>query len=195
MRSDASLRDGFVKGIVLVLAVFIALAGIIHVANEGHHRPEGVAEDWLSSVGDTTRKGVRGESVKRAEEIGPVSLASSLLEAAGDTDGKRAFTDLEVGKAARLDGGRVARVPFQLHVFEEDDPRDGIVVLERRGDEWRVTAVERRQAGEEVPSEGGAPPSSAPVGVWVGALLAGLVLTALASAAVRAATPGPSAST
>jgi hypothetical protein len=193
-RSDDGLRQAFVKGIVVVVAVFIALAGIIHLANNGHSRPEGVAEDWLASVGDTTRKGVKDESVRRAEKIGPVSLAGELLRAAGDTKGKRAFTDLEVGKAAVSGGGAgggaaQARVPYHLHLYEQDDARDGAVVLEKQGEDWRVVAVGDRPAEEKVPSEGGAPPSSAPSVVWVAGLALGLVITALASVAVRAATP------
>jgi hypothetical protein len=191
-RSDESLRQGFTKGIVIVAAVFIALAGVLHLANEGHHRPEGVAEDWLAAVGDTTRKGVREESVKRAEEIGPVAAATALLRAAGDTKGKRAFTDLEVGKAALAGSGRVARVPYHLHLYEQDEARDGVVLLEKRDDDrWRVAGLGARQAGEQVPSEGGDPPSSAPIALFVLALLAGLGFTALCSFAVRAATPGP----
>jgi hypothetical protein len=192
-RSDERLRQGFVKGMVGVLAVFIAVAGIVHLANDGRHRPEGVAEDWLASVGDTTRKGVRAESARRAEEVGPVSLAASLLAAAGDTDGKRAFTDLEVGKARSVGG--VSRVPYHLHLFDQDEARDGVVVLVRArrgsgaGAGWRVTGLAGREAGEQVPSEGGPPPSSAPGVLWVGALVAGVAITALASLAVRSASP------
>jgi hypothetical protein len=189
-RSDESLRQGFTKGIVIVAAVFIALAGVLHLANEGHHRPEGVAEDWLTAVGDTTRKGVREESVKRAEEIGPVAAAGPLLRAAGETDGKRAFTDLEVGKAALSGSGRVARVPYHLHLFEQDEARDGAVLLEKRQERWRVAGLGERRPGEKVPSEGGDPPSSAPFLLFAVALLAGLGFTALCSLAVRAATPG-----
>ena len=188
-RSDENLRRGFVKGVVLVVAVFIALAGVVQVFNSGHHRPEGVAEDWLASVADTTRKGVREESRKDAEKIGPVSLAQGLLAAAGETDGDRAFTDLEVGKATIV--GNAARVPFKLHVFKDDAERDGSVVLVKRGEDWKVASLIRRGENEKVPSEGGDPPSSAPPVLWIGALLAGLGLTALASLAVRLATPDP----
>lgn len=189
VRSEESLRQGFVKGVVLVTAVFIALAGVVQVFNSGHHRPEGVAEDWLASVADTTRKGVREESRKDAEKIGPVSLARGLLAAAGETDGDRAFTDLEVGKASVV--GNAARVPFKLHVFKDDAERDGAVVLVKRGEDWKVASLIRRGENEKVPSEGGDPPSSAPPVLWMGALLAGLGLTALASLAVRLATPDP----
>ena len=188
-RSEETLRQGFVKGVVITVAVFIALAGIVQVFNAGHHRPEGVAEDWLASVGDTTRKGVREQSREDAEKIGPVALARPLLAAAGETDGKRAFTDLEVGKATKV--GAAARVPFKLHVFADDAERDGTVVLVKQGEDWRVVGLVPRGPSEKVPSEGGAPPSSAPNILWVGALAAGFGLTALASLAVRLATPAP----
>jgi hypothetical protein len=58
--------------------------------------------------------------------------------------------------------------------------KSGVVVLEKTPQDtahWHVTALAPRQAGEQVPSEGGAPPSSAPLGVWVGGALFGLGLT------------------
>lgn len=189
VKSSDALRQGFVKGVLVVLAVFIALAGITQLVNHGHHRPEGVAEDWLAAVGDTTRKGVRSESLKQAEEVGPMALAAPMLRDAGDTDGKRAFTDLEVGKASVV--GNAARVPFKLHLFADDAERDGAVVLIKSGEKWQVAAITPRPPTAKVPSEGGRPPSSAPNILWLGALAAGVGLTALASFAVKLATPAP----
>jgi len=106
------------------------------------------------------------------------------------------------------------RVPYQLHVYKKTGTEpgvDGVVLLRRApagspgspqsgspksgspqsGSWWHVVGLGPRQAGEKVPSEGGAPPSSAPAPVWVVALLAGAGLTALASLAVRLATPQP----
>jgi len=178
-------RRTFAVGIVVVLVVFAGLGFLVDRLNGDRLRPEGVAEDWLVAVGDTTRKGVRAESEERAAEIGPVELAQSLLDAAGDTDGDRAFTDLEVGKAATDSGAE--RVPFRLHIHEADDATDGVVVLERTGERWRVVGIDQRRAGERVPSEGGPPPSSAPNWVWLVGLAVGLVVTGLASLAVRLA--------
>ena len=64
----------------------------------GTSRPEGVAENWLTAVGDTTRKGVEADARKRAEKIGGVSIGEAIC-CSSDTDGKAAFADLEVGKA------------------------------------------------------------------------------------------------
>lgn len=174
-------RRTFAIGIVAVLAFFAGVAVFIDRLNGDRLRPEGVAEDWLVAVGDTTRKGVREQSRQDAEEIGPVSLAQPLLDLAGDTDGKRAVSDLEVGKA------KDDRVPFRLHVHDQDEPHDGVVVLEEVGDDWRVVGLEPRRPDEKVPSEGGAPPSSAAGWVWLAGLAAGVVLTALCSLAVRLA--------
>ncbi|HZN15055.1 MAG TPA: hypothetical protein VFB78_12335 [Acidimicrobiales bacterium] len=174
----------FVVGLVACLAIMVAIGVVIHTLNAGHHRPEGAAERWLAAVSDTTRKGVRADAAKRAEKIGPVALAAPLIPA--DTNDKGAFPDLEVGKAA-IDG-TAARVPYRLHQRDVDDPVDGVIVLAKVGDDWHVTALDGRASTERVPSEGGAPPSSAPIGLWVGAVLAGVLVTGGASALVEWAT-------
>jgi hypothetical protein len=174
----------FVSGLVVCAVVFVVIGVAIHAANAGHHRPEGAAERWLAAVGDTTRKGVRADAVKRAEKIGPVSLAAPLLPA--DAKDKSAFPDLEVGKA--VVEGATARVAYRLHQRDVDEAKAGTIVLTRAGHDWRVTALDTRRPGEAVPSEGGSPPSSAPVGLWVVAILAGLGVTAGASLLVEWAT-------
>jgi hypothetical protein len=172
----------FVIGIVICAVVFIGIGVAISILNAGHHRPEGAAERWLAAVGDTTRKGVRDDAVERTEKIGPLSVAEPLL-AGLDTDDKAAFPDLEVGKA--VISGDTARVPYRLHQRDVDDAKVGTIVLTESGEVWKVGALDSRQAGEEVPSEGGAPPSSAPFGVWIVAVLAGVGVTAGASVLVE----------
>src|SRR2546423_6931076 len=105
------LRRTFAIGLAICLLAIVALGVVIKVAGSGVHRPEGAAERWLNAVADTTRKGVRTDARTRAEKIGPLSLADPLLPP--DTDGKRAFPDLEVGKARTT--GDEARVPYRLH--------------------------------------------------------------------------------
>jgi hypothetical protein len=182
----ARLRRGFTVGIIATLATMVVLGVVIHFANVGHHRPEGAAERWLTAVGDTTRKGVKKDALERTEEIGPFAVGKVLLPTV-DTGGKAGFPDLEVGKA-RITGAQ-ARVPYHLHQWAEsgDGPvRQGVVVLQRQPDEhWRVTALGDRRPDEKVPSEGGAPPSSAPLGVWLGGAVFGLLLTVAISALVN----------
>jgi hypothetical protein len=184
---DQRLRRTFAIGLVICLLAVGALGVVIKVVGTGVHRPEGAAERWLNAVGDTTRNGVRGDARKRAAKIGPLALAAPLLPA--KTDGKRAFPDLEVGKART--SGDQSRVPYRLHqyVASGDAPvRNGVVILNRTGGEWHVTALGNRQPGERVPSEGGDPPSRAPAGIWLAALVGGIVITAGASLLVRWAT-------
>jgi hypothetical protein len=174
----ARLRRSFTKGIVIALAVMVLIGVGIHFANAGHHRPEGAAERWLNAISDLTRKGVKSDAEKRATETGSVELGRTLLPKV-NTGGKGGFPDLEVGKAHVQ--GDVARVPYHLHQWAESGAgpvRTGTVVLRKQADDrWKVTALSHRRPGEEVPSEGGAPPSSAPLGVWIGGALFGVVLT------------------
>lgn len=186
----AKLRRGFTIGIVVTLAVMVLVGVVIRLANAGHHRPEGAAERWLTALGDTTRKGVKDDAVERVNKIGPIAVGRPLLPKDG-TDGKAAFPDLEVGKARVT--GATARVPYRLHQYakEGDEPvRAGVVVLEKQPDDrWRVRALAARTATEKVPIEGGAPPSSAPLGLWIGGAVFGLLLTIGMSALIRWATP------
>jgi hypothetical protein len=184
-RSSRSLREGFVKGLIGSFALLLLLAAVIHLLNEGHHRPEGAAERWLAAVSDSGRKGIRTDALARARKIGPPELGLALVPA--NVDGRHAlFSDLEVGKATGT--GDVRRVPYRLHQHVEKGEapsRDGVILLRAAGDEWHVTALDRRRPDERVPSEGGPPPSSAPTGVWVVAVLLGVAVTVGASLLVR----------
>jgi hypothetical protein len=176
-------RSTFATVIVMVLVVIASLGVLIHLANAGHHRPEGAAERWLAAIGDTGRKGVTSDARKRAEKIGPVAVAAPLLPPTHDTR-KSEFADLEVGKAVQVRkaiaaGPANVRVPFRLHqqLSSGVGPlKQGTLVLSRTGDTWHVTALDARRPGEKVRSEGGPPASRAPLVLWFGAVVLGLVL-------------------
>ena len=192
MNEDAALLKPFRLGLLGVAALFLLLGGLIAAfGSSDHPRPEGVAERWLSDVGDTRRDGVKDRARRDADEVGPLSLAADLLPT-GDTDGRSAFVDLEVGKASGSADG--TRVPFRLHQRIDGaagDPIDGTIVLQREGEDgWRISALEPAIDGIEVPSEGGAPAAEAPMGLFVGAVVLALVLVLLCSVAVRAAGRG-----
>src|SRR5438270_8623484 len=169
-------RSTFFTVIAIVLAVIIGLGFLIHALNAGHHRPEGAAERWLAAVGDTGRNGVSSDARSRAEHIGPVSLAAPLLPPNHDPR-RSEFSDLEVGKATSA-GPDSVRVPFRLHqrLRSGSGPlKQGTLVLRREGDAWHVTAIDVRRPGEKTPSEGGPPPSRAPLALWFGAVALGAV--------------------
>jgi hypothetical protein len=180
----------FVKVLAIMLTVVAGLGLLIHFLNGAHHRPEGIAEHWLSAVGDTGRKGVSADARRRAARIGPMNIATPLLPAGHHDHRLSYFSGLEVGKA-RVSGSGVAaaaRVPFRLHqqVDSGTSPtRKGTLVLDKSGDTWRVAALDSRRPDERVASEGGPPPSRAPIGVWIGALLVGLFLAVLSSFITR----------
>jgi hypothetical protein len=168
-----------VVALAIAALVVAGLGAVIRVASGGHHRPEGIAEHWLAAVSDTTRKGVRGDARTRADRIGPPALAGPLLPPA-DTHGKAAFDDLEV-------------VPFRLHQHAAHGSaplRQGAVLLSRRGSTWQVTGVDlgTRLPSDRVPSQGGAPPSRAPLRLWVGSVLLGLILTVVSYLLLERAT-------
>ncbi|MBV8958898.1 MAG: hypothetical protein JOZ37_19280 [Actinobacteria bacterium] len=188
MNADAALKRQFATAIVAALAVMIGLGGVIALANHGHHRPEGAAERWLTAVGDTTRKGVKADARDRADKLGGVSIGQPLLPT-DDTKGKSAFPDLEVGKA-RVTAGQ-ARVPYRLHQRAQHGKnplKEGTMVLARSGEGWKVTSLDARQPGEKVPSDGGQPPSSAGLGLWLGAVGVGALVTVLIIVLVEWAT-------
>jgi hypothetical protein len=75
-------------------------------------------------------------------------------------------------------------VPFRLTARLEggdDEERSGTLLLRRTADSWRVTGVEARAPGEEVPSEGGPRPASANASQWFGAVVIGLSLMVLSA--------------
>ena len=187
MNEAAALKKPFLIGLLATVIGVVIVGGVVAVfATNTDDRPEGVAERWLTAVGDTTRKGVQGDALKRANAHGDASLAAALIGTA-DYDGKSAFIQLEVGKARRTDGGAV--VPFKVtdRVPSNAQPQSGLLVLSRHGDSWRVTGLGPPDGGLKVPSDGGDVASKAPLGLYAMALVAGVGVAAGASALVRAA--------
>jgi len=159
----------------------------------------------LTAVGDTTREGVEADATRRADKIGPLELADRRL-VSDDTDGKSAIQDLEVGKAVRLDPDDPdnVKVAFQVHARRSPDESVkvvGTMTLTKVDDDWQINAVDL--VGDEnteglpaetvlagVPplaSEGGPPPSSAPISLWIGASIGAVLVGILTSALVKAA--------
>lgn len=192
-------RAQFTKGIVACLAVMIAMFGALYALNHGHNRPEGVAEDWLTAIGDTTRKGVEADSTRRADEIGGPELARNVLWGhPEDINRKAGFEDLEVGKAQRINPANadIVRVGFRVNARRPEKKTkeiEGVLTLEKVDDKWHISALDEikvEKAGlPALPSAGGPPPASAPVSLWVGAIigsaLIGVILTGLVKAAGR----------
>ncbi|MEY2418925.1 MAG: hypothetical protein QOG90_1605 [Actinomycetota bacterium] len=192
----------FVKGLVAAVAAMIAMGGVLGVLNHGRSRPEGVAENWLTAVGDTTRKGVEADARSRAEKIGAVSLAKELLPAGpAAIKRKTAFSDLEVGKAKRLNvvaqgftaPGEYVGVRFRVHALRPNAKKielTGALIMLRQNEHWRVLAVDRGTTASglpNLPSDGGPPPSSAPVSLWLGGLVGAAIIGIITSALVRVA--------
>lgn len=190
-------NKSFTVGLVVCLVLMMVFGGALFLLNNGHSRPEGVAEDWLTAIGDTTREGVEADATNRADKIGAPELAIQILEPHPELiERKAGFDDLEVGKAVRVDAASPdnVRVAFRVHARRPHDEKveiNGVLTLKRTGKAWMVTAldvVDPKSAGVPVlPSDGGPPPSSAPASLWLGALLGaaliGLVTTALVKAA------------
>ena len=193
----------FVKGLVACAALMLAFGGIIAILNDGNNRPEGVAEDWLTAISDTTREGVEADATRRADAIGPPEFARNLLYPyAEEIDRKGGFVDLEVGKAVAVEArvlgalpaGEQVRVPFRVTARRPNDKtveRNGVITLDMVEDEWLITAVQvvdpQKLGLPELPSDGGPPPSSAPVTLWLGALVGAALIGVVSSALVRAA--------
>ena len=195
---DRAFLRPFRIGLIGVAALFVLLGALIAGFGTGEDRPEGVAERWLTNVGDTTRDGVKDRARREAGEVGSLSLAKDLLPD-GDTDGRAAFPDLEVGKAVEGSAKGTKEVPFRLHqrIDGKSGPAiDGVLVL-RPGDgddgDWSIVAVDDAKPGLEVPSEGGRPAAEAGPSLFLGAIAASFVIAALSALAVRAAGRGAAA--
>ena len=194
-------RSRFAIGVAVALLLMVAAGLGIRSANAGTHRPEGVAERWLSAIGDTTRKGVKNDARRRAGDLGEVSLGDRLVPTT-TLHGKSAFTDLEVGK------GRPApdavEVPFQLHQRtaggDAGSRLGGVIVLTEAatGARWRVVGVVIEPGRAAVPSNGAPAPSKAGWSLWIGGAVAGLAVAVLCSLLVvwagRAERAGPPSS-
>jgi hypothetical protein len=182
----------FVKGLIVCVAAMIAMGGVLGLLNHGRSRPEGVAENWLTAVGDTTRKGVEADARERAEKIGPIALAVNAGLLRFDARKKSAFEDLEVGKAYATRAPGVVRLPFRVHARNggKSSEISGVIVMRRVEDAWDVYNVHSvPDPGHKLPSEGGPPPSSAPASLWLAGLVGAAVIGLITTALVRAATP------
>jgi hypothetical protein len=181
-----ALKRPFLIGVLAIVIVVVFLGGLIGLFGSTDDRPEGVAERWLTAVGDLTRKGVHDDAVDRVSDDGDLALGEQLLGGV-KADGKSAFTTLEVGKARRA--GDTALVPAQLVARGDDDgdKRSPVLVLQRDGDSWRVVELRPADPSLEVPSDGGDVASKAPATLYLVALVVGAGVATAASALVRAA--------
>jgi hypothetical protein len=190
-----SLRRGFLIGLLANGILFVLLGGLVAAFGSTDDRPEGVAERWLTAVGDTSRSGVKGDSLARVADHGDPSLVPALVPPGVDMDDKTAFTELEVGKAIRRDGATL--VPYHVALRNGTTPAgDGTLSMAddpERG--WRVVALSPPVTGATVPSRGGSAVSKAPVALYAIALAIGALVATGCAALVRAAgaAPEPSA--
>jgi hypothetical protein len=184
----AALKKPFLIAVLAVAIVFVILGGLIAVFSSVDDRPEGVAERWLTAVGDLSRKGVHDDAADRVKAHGDPAVAETLVGGGFDYEGKSAFTALEVGKARRVDA-RTARVPVQVTYRGGNNggTEKGVLSLERSGDSWRVVGLEAPDPALRVPSDGGDVVAKAPVALYLVALVIGVGVAAAASALVRAA--------
>ena len=184
MSETAALRRPFLTGLLAVAIVVLLVTGVIAVFSSVDDRAEGVAERWLTAVGDLSRKGVHDDAVDRVAAHGDASLGEQLI-AGVNADGKSAFTGLEVGRARRT--GDTALVPAQFVTRGDDATHSQVLVLQKTSDSWKVTELRPADPTLKVPSDGGDVASKAPLGLYAVALLIGIGIAATASALVRAA--------
>jgi hypothetical protein len=181
-----ALKRPFLIGLLACAIAFVIVGGVIAVfAMHTDDRPEGIAERWLTAVGDLTRDGVHADAIERVRAHGDVGLAQFMVTGDNDYDGKTAFEALEVGKA-RVDGN-TALVPVSLTYRGEDHESRGVLRLERDGDSWKVRELLAPDPTLKVPSDGGDVAAKAPAALYVGALVLGAGVAVGASALVRLA--------
>jgi hypothetical protein len=182
-----ALRRGFLIGLLATGIVFVLVGGLVAAFGTTDDRPEGVAERWLTAVGDTTRSGVKADSTERVADHGDASLVAALIPPGIDMDGKSAFTELEVGKAVHGDGETL--VPYHLALRNGTTTAgDGTLsMVEDPSRGWQVTALAPPMAGATVPSKGGSAVSKAPLALYAIALVIGALVATGCATLVRAA--------
>ncbi|MEY2420969.1 MAG: hypothetical protein QOI95_1036 [Acidimicrobiaceae bacterium] len=181
-----ALKKPFLIGVLFVVIVVVILGGLISLFGSTDDRPEGVAERWLTAVGDTTRKGVHDDAVKRVTAHGDLALGEHLLDGV-KADDKSAFTTLEVGKGLRSNVGTTL-VPAKVVQRGSDKVISEVLELTPGNGTWRVTRVGPGDPDVfRVPGDGGDVAAKAPLGLYAIALLIGVGVAAAASALVRAA--------
>ena len=178
-----SLRRSFPRVLLAVAIAFVLLGGVIAAFATGADRPEGAAEKWLNDVSDTTRKGVQHDAATRAAEHGDPSLVAMVIPQGFDAHDKAAFTDIEVGAATRTADGYA--VPYRVRLRDAKADERGTLAIIKARDEWYVQGIGSAELAGKVPSEGGPKVASAPVAVYVGALVVGLFVTLAISALNR----------
>jgi hypothetical protein len=183
-----ALRRPFKLGLLAVAIVFVLAGGLIAAFGTGRDRVEGSAEHWLTDISDTTRKGVAADARERAEKIGPMEIADQILPPGTNTDGKAAFTDIEVGAARTAD---VVYVPFRVRIRDANEDVRGALAMTKAPDGWKVTGLAPAASAGKVASEGGDPVANAALPLYAGAIAVGAAITAAASMLVRRAGPAP----
>lgn len=209
-----ALRRPFRIGVLAVLAVIVAIGGVVAAFGTPADRPAGIAERWLVALSDTTRDGVRDDARDRMIELmspdayvasgtdpDPLAVFPSFR---GDTraadDGKARFSTIRVGRAFddMVDEG-LTMVPVEVTAYDTDDVVDGYVLMQDTDDGWKVLvfvppdamedlgAFEELCPGDRCPGFPIERPERAPIGFWIGAAALGVLITFGCSAAVRAA--------
>jgi hypothetical protein len=188
MNETDTLRRPFLIGVLATAIVFVSLGGFIAALATGHDdRPEGIAERWLTATSDLTRRGVRSDAEQRVRNDGDLALAEQFITVGYDYKGKSAFTALEVGHGRRVDANTTT-VPMKLTDRADDSKTEqAVLVLSRDGNSWRVNALQPADSTLRVPSDGGPPVSSAPLGLYAIALVIGAGVAVVASVLVRLA--------
>jgi hypothetical protein len=186
MARSAVRERNFARGvtytmIVMAFTVLMVLIVLPAVLGRFTRRPEGAAYRFLHAVS--------AEEKGDITDYGDAALVEGLTRFQRDDADDDWFDRVEVGKGTR--DGDVARVPV-LVAHQDDDttevPRTAVLQREADGSprDWRVVAIEPRDPGTLVPSEGGDHPARASAPVWIGAFAVGIALTAAASALLRA---------
>lgn len=194
----AALRRPFALGAAACLAAIVCLGGIIAAFGQTDvDRPAGVAERWLTAASDLTREGVDADALERLSELSdgfapdPIALFPSAA-AVATAEGRALFETIQVGRA--LDGSTgPVEIPALVTPRDAEDTVALLVLVVPRDDTWAVTDLARCDV--DAPCPAGFPlerTERAPLGWWLGALLAGLAIAAGCTAAIGAATPSRS---
>jgi putative MFS transporter len=162
-------RRSFILAALAAAAVLGGCVGGVYIFGGGRDRPSGVANQWLTAVGESRDPTDAGVVSRAAIELGSLTPGRALV--AGEPAGADPFQQVVTGQARRM--GQAYAVPFLIRYTKGGGKQSttGAVLIGAVDNRLRVEGLADLPAGWRAPSSYGPPPE-----LSLGEALSGLAL-------------------